>query len=136
MVTKAVSARMRAAAGSGRHAREPAYLVIANTIADRIGSGEYRPGDQLPTEPQLRAEFGVSPMTVRRAISILLDRGLVAATQGKGPSCGPPILGKQPSGYRRSQTRGWVTTPWKCSCWKRASSPSTSEWRPGWSVPL
>ncbi len=63
---------------------EPAYLYIANTIADRIGAGQYRPGDQLPTESQLRREFGVSPATIRRAINILLDRGLVTTTQGKG----------------------------------------------------
>ena len=84
MVTKAVSARTKTTSGSGRRAHEPAYLVIANTVADRIGSGEYRSGDQLPTEVQLRAEFGVSPMTVRRAINILLDRGVVTTTQGKG----------------------------------------------------
>jgi GntR family transcriptional regulator len=64
--------------------REPAYLNIANTVADRIAGGVYRPGDQLPTETQLREEFGVSPMTVRRAVNILLDRGLVTTTQGKG----------------------------------------------------
>jgi DNA-binding GntR family transcriptional regulator len=63
---------------------EPAYLHIANTIAEQIGAGVYRAGDQLPTEQQLRARFGVSPMTVRRAISLLLDRGLVTTTQGKG----------------------------------------------------
>ena len=67
-----------------RRSHEPAYLRIANDVTDRIGAGIYRAGDQLPTEPQLRAEFGVSPMTVRRAVSILLDRGLVTTTQGKG----------------------------------------------------
>ncbi len=74
------------AGGTGAAARayEPAYLHIANTIAEQIGAGVYRSGDQLPTEPQLRAKFGVSPVTVRRAISLLLDRGLVTTTQGKG----------------------------------------------------
>lgn len=62
----------------------PAYLHIAESIAERIGNGEYRIGDQLPTEAELRQEFGVSPMTVRRAINILLDRQLVTTTQGKG----------------------------------------------------
>jgi len=68
-----------------RHAeRLPAYLQIANAISDRIASGLYSAGDQLPTEAQLRVEFAVSPMTVRRAIGLLLDRGLVTTTQGKG----------------------------------------------------
>ncbi|MCL5735269.1 MAG: GntR family transcriptional regulator [Actinobacteria bacterium] len=84
MIARGVSARTRANAGAGGRSPEPAYLMIANTIADRIGSGVYHAGDQLPTEAQLRAEFGVSPMTVRRAINILLDRGVVTTTQGKG----------------------------------------------------
>jgi DNA-binding GntR family transcriptional regulator len=53
-------------------------------MAELIGAGVYRPGDQLPTEHQLRAQFRVSPATVRRAIRILLDRRLVTTTQGKG----------------------------------------------------
>ena len=81
---KTVSTRTGSPGYRGRRSHEPAYLHIANKMTDRIGSGLYRAGDQLPTEVQLRAEFGVSPMTVRRAISILLDRGLVSTTQGKG----------------------------------------------------
>lgn len=67
-----------------RRPHVPAYLHIANNLSDQIAAGVYRSGDQLPTEPQLRAQHGVSPMTVRRAIMILLDRGLVTTTQGKG----------------------------------------------------
>jgi GntR family transcriptional regulator len=67
-----------------RSSYEPAYLQIANTLAEQIGAGVYRPGDQLPTEPQLRARFGVSPVTIRRAVNLLLDWGLVTTTQGKG----------------------------------------------------
>lgn len=63
---------------------EPAYLRIANALSDQIAAGTYRSGDQLPTEPQLRAQYGVSPVTVRRAINLLLDRGLVTTTKGKG----------------------------------------------------
>jgi len=70
--------------GRDRRPRGPAYLRIADEVAEQIGAGVYRAGDQLPTEAQLRAQYGVSPMTVRRAISILLDRGLVTTTQGKG----------------------------------------------------
>lgn len=76
-----------------RHPGEPAYLLIADTIADQIAAGVYRAGQQLPTEPQLRARFGVSPMTVRRAINILLDRGLVTTTRGKGTFVRPLDMG-------------------------------------------
>jgi DNA-binding GntR family transcriptional regulator len=78
-----ISTRAGGMAATAR-ACEPAYLRIANTIAEQIGAGVYRSGDQLPTEAQLRAKFEVSPVTVRRAISLLLNRGLVTTTQGKG----------------------------------------------------
>jgi DNA-binding GntR family transcriptional regulator len=80
--------------GRDRRSYEPAYLRIANAITEQIGAGLYRAGDQLPTEPQLRAQYGVSPMTVRRAINILLDRGLVTTTQGKGTFVRSPDMGE------------------------------------------
>ena len=87
-------ARSGTARRQDRRSREPAYLRIANAIAGNIGAGLYRAGDQLPTEPQLRAQYGVSPMTVRRAINILLDRGLVTTTQGKGTFVRSPDIGE------------------------------------------
>ena len=71
-------------AEGGDRRGKPAYLHIAEHISEKIATGVYRPGHQLPTEPQLRAEFGVSPMTVRRAINLLLSWGLITTTRGKG----------------------------------------------------
>lgn len=93
----AAPAGLSARTGGGRRDRrphEPAYLRIADEITGQIGTGFYRAGDQLPTEPQLRARYGVSPMTVRRAINILLDRGLVSTTQGKGTFVRSPDMGE------------------------------------------
>ena len=45
------------------------YMQVADAIRQRIGRGDYRPGDQLPSESQFCAEFGVSPMTLRRALA-------------------------------------------------------------------
>lgn len=63
---------------------EPAYVHIVRTVSERIARGDYRPGDQLPSESQFCAEFGVSPMTLRRAVNMLVDRGLVSTAQGRG----------------------------------------------------
>lgn len=93
-VSGGAAARAPRAGTAARDAYEPAYLYIANTVAEQIGSGVYRPGDQLPTEPQLRATFGVSPVTIRRAVNILLDRGLVTTTQGKGTFVRSPDMGE------------------------------------------
>src|SRR5690606_5463663 len=45
---------------------------------------DLHPGDQLPTEDELIAEFGVSRITVRRAIQNLVVRGLVVTRRGQG----------------------------------------------------
>ena len=67
-----------------RNSYEPAYAQIVRILSEEIATGILHPGDQLPSEAQLRARFYVSPMTIRRAINILVERGLVSAAQGKG----------------------------------------------------
>lgn len=63
---------------------EPAYLQLANILMRQISEGVYRPGDLLPSETQLVRLYGISPMTVRRSINLLSDKGVVTAEQGKG----------------------------------------------------
>ncbi|OFW59579.1 MAG: hypothetical protein A2133_09995 [Actinobacteria bacterium RBG_16_64_13] len=62
----------------------PAYLRIATTLADRVTSGTYAAGSRLPSGSQLCQEFEVSPMTVRRALSMLESQGLVTGVRGRG----------------------------------------------------
>ncbi len=70
--------------GLDRDSYEPAYAQMVRILSQEIAEGLYRAGDQLPSESQLCARFDVSGMTVRRAINILVDRGIVSASQGKG----------------------------------------------------
>ena len=44
----------------------------------------YKPGDKLPSEPELMAEFGVGRSTIREAVRILANTGLVTVRQGSG----------------------------------------------------
>jgi GntR family transcriptional regulator len=60
------------------------YARIEETIAAEIAQGEYRPGDQLPTEDALLRRFQVSRITVRRAIQNLVSRGLLEIRRGLG----------------------------------------------------
>ena len=62
----------------------PLHLAISEQLRDRILAGSYRSGDRLPSEHQLTAEFGVSRITARRAISNLSQQGLVTVQKGKG----------------------------------------------------
>jgi GntR family transcriptional regulator len=65
------------------------YRVIANDLQRKIESGELPAGDQLPTEVELREEYGrsdakISRTTVRDAIKLLIARGLVETRPGQG----------------------------------------------------
>lgn len=60
------------------------YEQLKLLIKDDILSEVYKPGDQLPNEKQLCSQYGVSRITVRRALKELSKEGLVEVRQGKG----------------------------------------------------
>lgn len=64
--------------------RQPKYLRIYTELRDRIGSGKWPPGSPLPAQRELADEFSVSMMTLRQALQLLADEGLVAARPGLG----------------------------------------------------
>lgn len=72
---------------------EPAYAQLVRILRRQIAAGAFRPGDRLPSEAQLCERHCVSPMTVRRAINILVDQGVVIAEQGRGTFVRPLELG-------------------------------------------
>jgi DNA-binding GntR family transcriptional regulator len=76
-----------------RDSYEPAYAQLVNILRRQIAAGMFRPGDRLPSEAQLCRRYGVSPMTVRRAINILADQGVVNTAQGRGTFVKPLELG-------------------------------------------
>ena len=57
---------------------------VRETLAEQIASGQFQPGEQLPTERELIADFGVSRTVVRDAVSRLRAQGLVESRQGAG----------------------------------------------------
>ena len=67
-----------------RKSDEPAYSQLANLLQKQIALGTYRSGDRLPSESQLRKTYKVSPMTVRRAINMLVEKDVVRTSQGLG----------------------------------------------------
>jgi ABC-type sugar transport system substrate-binding protein len=60
------------------------YLAVATTLEGAILSGRYSMGSQLPAERKLAAEHGVTVMTVRGALKVLSDKGLIIREQGRG----------------------------------------------------
>ena len=66
------------------HDQRPEYLRIAAELREAISSGTYAPGDQLPTLPALALQYGVSDTTVRNAIRVLRNDGLVESRTRSG----------------------------------------------------
>lgn len=64
--------------------RQPLHVAISEQLREQIESGRYEPGERLPSEFDLGERFSVSRTTVRRAISNLIQQGLVTTQQGKG----------------------------------------------------
>ncbi|MCA0871174.1 phosphonate metabolism transcriptional regulator PhnF [Seohaeicola saemankumensis] len=64
--------------------RTPLWKSIAIALTADIAESRYATGDQLPTEAQLAAKFGVNRHTVRRALADMADQGLVHARRGAG----------------------------------------------------
>lgn len=76
---------------------ETRYGKLSNKITKRIGVGEYRVGEYLPSEKELAREFGVSRPTVRRALENVEALGLISRRRGDGTR----VLASKPfSNYR------------------------------------
>jgi GntR family transcriptional regulator len=64
--------------------RAPLYREVERDIVERLARGEWKPGDKLPTEPELADRFGVAVFTVRAGIQKLVESGILLRRQGKG----------------------------------------------------
>jgi GntR family transcriptional regulator len=62
----------------------PLYQKVREQLRQRIERGFWKPGDMLPTEPQLAEQFGVSAGTVKQALLSLARDGLILRRAGKG----------------------------------------------------
>jgi GntR family transcriptional regulator len=62
----------------------PLYAQVRERLVERIRSGQWKPGQLIPNEFEIAAEFGVSQGTARKAISELAAEGLVLRRQGRG----------------------------------------------------
>ncbi len=70
--------------GYGAPAFSPLYQQIKSLILQSLQSGEWKPGESIPSEMDLATRFKVSQGTVRKAIDELAAENLVVRRQGKG----------------------------------------------------
>ena len=63
---------------------KPLYLQVKNVLLRRIEDDVYQDGDTIPTEANLAEEFGTSVTTIRQALTLLVNDGVLVKKQGKG----------------------------------------------------
>lgn len=64
--------------------RVPLYVQVASVMRQRIEKGHWAEGDRISTLEELEAEFSVARVTIRQAIELLRNEGLLEAQQGRG----------------------------------------------------
>lgn len=71
----------------------PLYDELAATLRENILTGVYPPGSKIPSESELMEDTGLSRSTVRRALEVLVEEGLLAKKRGRGAFVtGDPVV--------------------------------------------
>lgn len=86
--------------------REQKYLFLVEWIKEKLNAGELAPGDKLYSENELGAMFDMSRQTVRRAIGMLENEGIVERIQGSGTY----ISGRRKKSRKRTRNIMVITT--------------------------
>lgn len=64
--------------------RTPVYIQLRESIKQKIQSGDYKPGSQIPSERELARIYGINRMTAKHAITSLVEEGLLYRMHGSG----------------------------------------------------
>ncbi|WP_457031147.1 GntR family transcriptional regulator [Kitasatospora sp. P5_F3] len=67
----------------------PPYRLAAAELAKEIRAGAYDTDTPFPSEPALSERLGMARMTIRRALEVLRDEGLITTRWGAGSSVVP-----------------------------------------------
>lgn len=67
-----------------RESGRPLYQQLADILRSKINSGEYPPGKLIPSETHLQQEFDLARDTIRAALDVLREEGLVVTYPGRG----------------------------------------------------
>ena len=67
-----------------RNASVPLYLQVKNHLLEEIQTGRWKEDDLVPTDNELCERYQVSKITVREAMKILANEGILERIQGKG----------------------------------------------------
>ena len=80
-----------------RKSHIPLYIQLANTLREQIKCGEIQAGSKLPSETEMIRQYNLGRLTIRDALAILANEGLIEKQHGKGTFCKTNTL---PSKYK------------------------------------
>lgn len=92
---------MRDSEALDRSSFVPLYYQLQELLKEQIESGVWKPGDRLPSEPELARRYAVSRVVVRQALAILQDDGQIVRLQGRGTFVAEPKLDARAGGLAR-----------------------------------
>ena len=69
---------------NSNHLHIACYITIAMDIAERVKEGDYKEGQKISGRSTLAGLYNVSPETIRRALSLLHEAGVVKVVPGAG----------------------------------------------------
>lgn len=75
--------------------RTPLFIRVYQLLRKRLEDGEWGLGDQVPTIEQLMAEYDVSRITIREALSQLEREGLISRSRGRGTHVTGSLTGER-----------------------------------------
>jgi DNA-binding GntR family transcriptional regulator len=74
----------------------PVYRQVAALLGARIAGGEFPPGRLLPSERELAAQYRVAVGTIRHALQLLREEGLIVTEPGRGSGANPDMQKPRP----------------------------------------
>jgi GntR family transcriptional regulator len=75
-----------------RYSKLPYYQQIYEILHAKIAQGEWKPGDRIPPETELIAQYQVSRSTIRQVLDMLVNEGLIYRQRGRGSFIAHPTL--------------------------------------------
>jgi GntR family transcriptional regulator len=104
------------------------YAQISALIADEVSGGVLQRGDRLPSERVLCQRFGVSRVTLRRALADLVRQGVLESSRGRGWFVTTGVLGEPPNVLQSfTQTAAARGLPAGARVLQAAARPATLE---------
>jgi len=85
---------------------KPLYLQLAEAIKTRIAQNIWSLGMMIPSENELARDFNISVGTVKKALSVLVQEGVLFRRQGKGTFVASPDFSKSFSRFFRYDWKG------------------------------